>query len=157
MSENLGLFGWPVQEPREKAGRPEHVPTEQNVNKIMMLLAFGYKNHEIAAAVGLSQPTMRKHYLQALSQRRIASLVLRAKHFEAVYTKAIVEKDSSMLKELGKLLDKHDLAEVASKFGEASGKAARQKLGKKEVAQLQAETAGEGSDWGDDLLPLRPN
>lgn len=156
MSENLDLFGWPVAEPRDKAGRPEHVRTEENVNKIMMLIAFGFKNSEVAAAIGVSQPTLRKHYFQALDQRRVAGLMLKAKHFEAVYTKAIVDRDSTMLKELGKLIEKHDLAEVASKFGEQTG-AARTKMGKKQVAQVEAQTAGEGSDWGDDLQPIRPN
>ena len=123
----------------------------------MMLVAFGYKNHEIAAAVGISQPTLRRHYFQLLDQRRIAGLILKAKHFEAVYTKAIDDRDSTMLKELGKMISQHDLAEVAAKFGQKNAATGRTKLGKKQVAQVEAETAGEGSDWGDDLQPIRPN
>lgn len=156
MAENLDLLGWPIPEARD-AGRPEHVPTEENRNKIMMLLVFKKTNAEIAKAVGLSVPTLRKHYLQELSQRRIARLQLDATRWAALYAK-VVAGDVSANKELGKVLESHDRAELAANFGadthQRRGQEPRQpKRGKKEQAQIEAENAGADSEWGDDLLP----
>jgi hypothetical protein len=160
MTENLSLFGWPLPEPRDKSGRPEHVATDENRNKVMMMLAFRCKNSEIAGALGVSQPTLRKHYLQQLQQRRVATIQLRASRWAALYHKAVVDRDTSALKELGKEIERHDVAELAAKFADDRPPPARspKRLGKKEAAQLEAESAGTGGEWGDDLLPVgRPN
>jgi DNA-binding transcriptional ArsR family regulator len=138
VGENLGLFGWPLAEPREKAGRPEHVPTDENRNKIMMLLVFGLSNKEIGQAVGLSQPTLRKHYLQQLQQRRVARLQLDATRWAALYSKAVAG-DVSAIKELGKVLERHDQSELASRVANRGTEEPQQrKLGKKEQAKKAA-------------------
>jgi len=152
MAENLSLFGWPVVEPREKAGRPEHEATAENRNKVMMMLAFKMTNAEIGKALGVSQPTLRKHYLQELGQRRAALLQLKATRWSVLYQKAIVEQDTSAIKELGREIDKHDLVELSAAFGRAKPEK-KQRLGKKEQAQVDAQAVGQDSDWGEDLLP----
>jgi DNA-binding transcriptional ArsR family regulator len=156
MAENLDLLGWPIPEPRD-AGRPEHVPTDENRNKIMMLLVFKKTNAEIAKALGLSQPTLRKHYLQQLDQRKLARLQLDATRWAALYAK-VLAGDVGAMKELGKVLEAHDRAELAANFGADTHRRREQeprpvKRGKKEQAQVDAENAGADSDWGDDLLP----
>lgn len=154
MAENLDLLGWPIAESKE-AGRPEHKPTEENCNKIMMLMVFGKTNAEIAKALGLSQPTLRKHYLQQLDQRKMARLQLDATRWAVLYAK-IIAGDVGAVKELGKMLEAHDRIEVANSFGAAqrTPRAPKaEKLGKKEQAQLEAESAGNDSEWGNDLLP----
>lgn len=153
MAENLDLLGWPIPEPRD-AGRPEHQPTDENRNKIMMLLVFGKSNAEIAKAIGVSQPTLRKHYLQQLEQRKVARLQLDATRWSVLYAK-ILAGDIGAVKELGKMLEAHDRVELANSFGapQRERKPKVEKLGKKEIAQMEAENAGADSDWGDDLLP----
>jgi predicted transcriptional regulator len=157
MSENQNLFGWPMPEPRD-AGRPEHVPTDENRNKIMMMLVFGKTNAEIAKALGLSQPTLRKHYLQQLSQRKVARLQLDMQLWAALYEKAVAG-DVGANKELAKRVDRHDIAELASSFGADTSRRRetapkQEKLGKKEQALRDAEAAAaESGDWGDDLIP----
>lgn len=153
MAENLDLLGWPIPERRD-AGRPEHQATEENRNKIMMLLVFGKTNAEIAKAIGVSQPTLRKHYLQQLDQRKVARLQLDATRWSVLYAK-ILAGDIGAVKELGKMLEAHDRAELASNFGapQRERKPKVEKLGKKEIAQIEAENAGADSEWGDDLLP----
>lgn len=154
MGENLSLFGWPLPEPREKAGRPEHEPSDENRCKVMMLVAFGKTNAEIAKAVGLSQPTLRKHYLQQLEQRRSAMLQLKASRWAALYKKAVVDGDTSALKELGREIERQDVAELSAAFGaKGRGEPKSEKRGKKEQAQIDAEKAHEDSEWGEDLLP----
>ena len=141
MSENLSLFGWPMPEPRDRAGRPEHVPTDENRNKIMILLAFKKSNADIAKAIGISQPTMRKHYLQELAQRRVARLQLDATRWAKLYERAIVDGEVSALKELGKVIERHDLAELDERV-QARGKAPQraEPKGKKEQ---QVDAAGQ--------------
>lgn len=158
--QNLSLFGWPEPEPRE-AGRPEHIPTDENRNKIMMLLVFGMTNAEIAKAVGVSQPTLRKHYLQQLAQRRIARLQLDATRFAALYGKMLTG-DVGANKELHKQLQDHDRKELAKAYGSqaqsAPRKAAEPKAGKKQQAKQDAqEVVADAGDWGGDLVPGQVN
>lgn len=142
MVENLGLFGWPVAEPRERAGRPEHVPSDENRNKVMMLLVFGLTNKEIAAALGVSQPTLRKHYLQQLAERRRARLQLDAIRYGALFEK-VKAGDVPAFKELDKLLIRHDLStvakEVAGRDRENSKRQPVERVGKKEQRKIDAQ------------------
>lgn len=153
MAENLDLLGWPIPEPRD-AGRPEHVATEENRNKIMMLLVFGRTNAEIAKAIGVSQPTLRKHYLQQLQQRKVARLQLDATRFAAIYGK-VLAGDVGASKELGKMLAEHDRKEMAAAFGQEPKKGKEPKPGKKEQATQDAKDAAadDAGDWGSDLIP----
>ena len=153
MAENLDLLGWPIPEPRD-AGRPEHVPSDENRNKIMMLLVFGRTNAEIAKAIGVSQPTLRKHYLQQLEQRKIARLQLDATRYAALYAK-VLAGDVGANKELGKMLTEHDRKEMAAAFGNEPRKGKATKPGKKEQANQDAKDAAtdDAGDWGSDLIP----
>jgi len=45
------LFGDPVSEYRPKGGRPQHLATQENRNKVSMLVAFGWNNERIARAL----------------------------------------------------------------------------------------------------------
>lgn len=160
VDQNLSLFGWPEPELRE-AGRPEHKPTDENRNKIMMLLVFGMTNAEIAKAIGVSQPTLRKHYLQQLEQRKIARLQLDATRFAALYGKMLTG-DVGANKELHKQLQDHDRKELAKAFGNvpnaAQRKASEPKTGKKQQALQDAqEVVEDAGDWGSDLVPGRVN
>jgi hypothetical protein len=49
--------------------RPEHIATQQNRNKVMMLLAFGWGQDRIARAMGIDPKTLRKNYSRELKFR----------------------------------------------------------------------------------------
>lgn len=74
----LDLFGQPVRQRREGRGRPEHVWSLQNSQKINLLFACGRDIKDVAAAVGLSVPTLRKHYFSECEGRRHAAIRMRA-------------------------------------------------------------------------------
>ena len=57
----LDLFGEPIRAPRG-AGRPMHAPTEQLRQRVRKLHAEGLNQLLIAAAIGLTAPTLRRHY-----------------------------------------------------------------------------------------------
>ncbi len=69
MDRDFDLFGNPLVRTDTKLGRPEHEPTEENIIFIMVLLAGGMTQKEVADTLGLSVPTLRKHYLHLLKQR----------------------------------------------------------------------------------------
>ncbi len=72
MSEIFDLFGDPVPSNWGGRGRPEHIPTQQNRNRVSMLVALGWSNARIAAALYVTQPTLRKHYFSELKFREVA-------------------------------------------------------------------------------------
>jgi hypothetical protein len=70
MPEIFDLFGDPVPENWGKRGRPQHIRTTENVNKVTMLVALGWGNERIAKAMDITLPTLRKHYFSLLKRLR---------------------------------------------------------------------------------------
>lgn len=88
-------------------GRPPHVPDEKSVNKVKMLLAFGWANPRIANALGISEPTLRRHYFSVLKVRAIARDALDARRAELLW--AQVEKGNvGAMKQFDRLLEEND-------------------------------------------------
>jgi DNA-binding transcriptional regulator YdaS (Cro superfamily) len=53
----------PAHRPARKAtGRPEHVATDQNRLMVKVMVAGGFDQPSIALVLGISKPTLRKHY-----------------------------------------------------------------------------------------------
>lgn len=70
MAERFDLFGDPVPDNWGKRGRPQHIPTGENINKVTMLVALGWGNERIASALDLTLPTFRKHYFSLVKRLR---------------------------------------------------------------------------------------
>ena len=58
------LLGDPIPKGFGKRGRPEHIPTIENRNKIRILLAFEWANNCIAWAVRITGGPLKKHYFR---------------------------------------------------------------------------------------------
>ena len=69
MSQVFDLFGDPVPDNHGGRGRPQHLPTTENRNKVTLLLALGWSNSRIANAIHITQPTLRKHYFSVIKFR----------------------------------------------------------------------------------------
>lgn len=149
MGEIFDLFGERVTQAERKAGRPVHVVTPEKRNKVMILLALGWSNERIAGALAISLPTLRKHYFSELKARDVARDRLDATRFAIVWEQAR-GGNVGAIKELGRMIERSDLMHMRDAFGDAP-ETPNRALGKKEAAALEAETAGEGSEWGDDL------
>ena len=65
----VDLFGDPVPENWGARGRPEHIRNQATANKITMLLALGWSIARISKTVGVTPPTLRKHYKGELRHR----------------------------------------------------------------------------------------
>ena len=139
---------------KRRRGRPEHVPTAALRRKVSIGAGGGMRHEAIALAIGVSVPTLRKHYEAELStvamQRRMEAL-------QGVH-KAAMRGSSSAAKLF--LANEPEFTpppadgdvrpEPAAAPAAAPAPAA--KLGKKEAANAAATTAQVGTGW-DGLLP----
>jgi hypothetical protein len=143
---DLDLLGDPIPDGLGKRGRPPHLPTVENRRKVMVLAAFDRNEEQIAAALGITPPTLKKHYFRELRSRLEARQRLEGK----LFAKLLDEADKgnvSAIDKLWKRLDRHDML--------VPGRVQRQKdakppkLGKKEKRMLDAQGAHRESSWGD--------
>ncbi|MGN5373271.1 hypothetical protein [Sphingomonas hankookensis] len=70
----VDLFGLPVVRRGEGRGRPEHRWTLENSNKVLLAFARGLSLDDAALVVGVSVPTLRKHYFSEVKQQAAAKL-----------------------------------------------------------------------------------
>lgn len=116
-------------------GRPEFVPTDEDREKARVLKAGGMSREAIAEAMGISEPTLRKYFSLDLE---IGAAKVTAEVLMARYKAAVGGNVSAQNKWL----------DTAGALPPKSRPRSEPKLGKKEVAQIEAETAHEASDWG---------
>jgi hypothetical protein len=133
MVENFDLFGVPVRERRDMAGRPSHEPTDENRNKIMLLFALGWTKDRVAAALKLSMPTFRKYYFSEIKHADDALLRVKARHIEVLWTQAQAGNVGA-IKEFGRYLDRVDLDLLADNVSNRGSheEAQQRPLGKKD-------------------------
>ena len=119
-------------------GRKPHEPTDERRDKVKMLNAMGIDDCDVARALEVSLPTLRKHYTRELETGHI-------------------EANAEVARSLFKLAtDKNKPNTTACMFwlraragwceGDTYG------MGKKEMADLMARASG-GSEWDKLLAP----
>lgn len=62
MGRGFDLLGDPIPEGRGEPGRTGHIATAENVSRVRLLLLAGLPKGRIADEVGISLPTLNKHY-----------------------------------------------------------------------------------------------
>ncbi|MEM1149319.1 MAG: hypothetical protein AAGI03_02015 [Pseudomonadota bacterium] len=158
MMDEFDLFGDPVRLPNGRRGRPAHVATQENRNKVMILLAMGWANDRIAHALRCSLPTLKKHYFSELKTRDIARDRLLACRFMQTFREAesgnvgaqrlfdqMIEKNDARL--AADALATDSVGQRALERAERTGKKAAQR---REAEQVVEESSG---DWAGDLTP----
>ncbi|QAY77913.1 AraC family transcriptional regulator [Sphingosinicella sp. BN140058] len=153
---DFDLFGDPVPEGFGRRGRPPHLVTDRNRNKVMLLLGLKWSPGRIAGALGITLPTLRKYYFRELAKADSMLDRMKASHFQSLFDE-MRKGNVAAAKEVGRMLDRIDAAlfGIGSDDSEQPQEAApaTRAMGKKEQAAAEARTAGAGSDWGNDLLP----
>jgi len=86
--EETDLFGDPIRRSDGRRGRPAHRWSLRNSNKVKMLLALGWSNERIAAAIYVSLPTLRKYYFSELKARDTQRDRLVARQLERTWEQA---------------------------------------------------------------------
>ncbi|EHK56915.1 hypothetical protein [Allomesorhizobium alhagi] len=150
MDANFDLLGDPIPEGWGKRGRPQHIPTEQNRNKVMMLLAFGWNNERIAKALSITPPTLRKNYFRELKFRDEARDRVEG-NLASMLWEFAKAGNVAAAKEFRKLMERNDLMgqHLAAHHVGAEKAKKEQKLGKKERAQLEAQTPNTDTPLGE--------
>ena len=57
---------------RERGGRPKHNASQRTRNRVTRMTAFGWTNERIAGVLGVTLPTLKKHYRAELKLRGTA-------------------------------------------------------------------------------------
>lgn len=133
------LFGDVISLSAGKRGRPQHVPSKENINKIMLLLAQGWTNERIAGALGITTPTLRRHYFSVLKSRDVARDRVESIGLLTFWNLGR-EGNVAAMKEYFR---RHD-ASIGDIFDEKIVQE-RSKLGKKEQAKQEADNPPD--DW----------
>jgi hypothetical protein len=126
-------------------GRPEHVPSPENVRKVRALVLAGWKVAAIAAEINVSPPTLRKVYFRDLAKARDeVRLQGRARLLMALEEK-VAAGDVGAMKALWKIIEDEGLRDLpAPVVTKATA------MGKKE--QRKAAAAKPSGRW-DGLIP----
>jgi len=140
---DLDLFGDPVRHPSGRRGRPAHRYSQENANKIMMLLALGWGKERIANACHISVPTLNKHYFSILKTRDMQRDRLVAWQFQKLA--AQVEKGNvGAMRELNRMIEKNDQMNASAFLDSAAKQGDKPKpKGKKEIDAGAAQEAEE--------------
>jgi hypothetical protein len=152
VADNFDLFGDPIPANHGGKGRPPHIPTTENRNRVNMLLACGWSNERIAGALRITEPTLRKHYFSELKHRAVARDRLNAALLMKGY-EGVQKGSATAIRLFMQLVERNDLM----RFGQSlqppradKEKAAKPaKLGKKEEALLAAQQPDVGTPMGE--------
>ncbi|WP_315759317.1 hypothetical protein [Bradyrhizobium sp. SZCCHNRI2007] len=147
MADAFDLFGDPIPANRGKRGRPQHVPTTENRNRVIVLLAMGWSNERIAGAMRITEPTLKKHYFSELRDRDIQRDRLNAALLMEGYKGVQNGGGASAIRMFVQLVERNDLMTYGQslKPQAAKPKAVKaEKIGKKaaEIAAAQHPDAG---------------
>lgn len=138
ISGRIDLFGEPLRETRDGPGRPEHCWSQENSNKINLMFAAGHDVKAAAKSIGISVPTLRKHYFAEVEKWRTARLRLEATQLNRL-NKAAEAGSVAADKELHKRVEKGALRQLSDRIASrAEAKPKAQRIGKKEERKIAA-------------------
>lgn len=136
MGQEFDLLGDPIPEGFGRRGRPPHVPTDEKRLKVRVLLAFSDDEAEVAAGIGVSVPTLRKHYFRELKDKASARRQLKATLLYRLMEQS-EQGNATAIEKLFKRLDRTELTELSQAVASRHEPKAA-KLGKKEQRKVAA-------------------
>jgi len=119
------------------SGRPAHVPTPELRQQVETMSAYGIPEADIGRVIGISLPTLHKHYCNELDIGHVKANAQVAGFLFNAAKKGNVTAQIFWLK-------------VRAGWSEF-GAAAAPPLGKKYMQAELAQTAGSGTAWANDL------
>lgn len=114
----------------KNSGRPEYSPDDDEREKVRVLKAGGMSNEAIAEAIGISEPTLRKHFPSELDRgtAKVKADLLMARYRSAMGGN--VAAQNKMIEQVG-----------ANQAQQRRAPPAERKLGIKEQRELAAQGA----------------
>lgn len=117
----------------KNSGRPEYAPTSEEREKVRVLKAGGMSNEAICEVIGISEPTLRKHFSSEIDR---ATANVRADLIMARYRSAMGGNVSAQ----NKMIEQVSANEAQERRAPKEPKAP--KLGKKEEQKVAAKAVG---------------
>lgn len=141
-ASEVDLFGAPITQIRERWGRASFAKTKENQELVSLLRAAGWSQSRIARYLGCDEKTLRKHFSRELEDGAdlIEGMALE------VTLKKMRSGNSVATSRIFEIIDKGRVEPPAPK---TKPEEKREQLGKKALANLEAETAHEESGWGE--------
>ena len=122
---------------RRKAGRPAHEPTDKTRTEVQALSSVGVPQEFIARYIGVSIPTLTKRYGDVLQKGEAAAVAFACKSLFTHMKKSAVPAIFYLKARAG--------------GRDADARQDSPYIAKRDTDRAAAETAGEGTEWGDDL------
>jgi hypothetical protein len=141
-------------DPTSKRGRKAFVPTVKQRDLVMLLTAGGLTEPAIAAVIGCCERTLRNCFKVELAVGRGVKRAQNLVRLEA----AAKQGNVSAMKALAAAFDRGDSQELRAGETQAERReraeaAVRERMSRRQLLERDALTAGQDTDWGDDLLP----
>jgi hypothetical protein len=134
-------------------GRPAFQPTTAQRKQVEECVSVGMSHEEVAMAIGCHRETLEKHFADELLHGRARKRAEVTKLLFAAARKGNVTAQKALKEATG---SSAAAAEWEAAEGIANPQPTGRKLGKKEEQARAAQTAGHGTEWGDDLVPGGP-
>lgn len=149
MDRKFDLLGDPIPEGRGEPGRTGHIATSENVNKVRALLVANFKNAEIAKQLGITVPTLKKHYFH---NGKVRHKLLREMAISEMRARNIMRLDAqadkgnvSAMRTLETMLEKAERDLIEQDMG-AEDKPREKSAGLKQRRELQGFEADDELD-----------
>jgi predicted transcriptional regulator len=136
-----------MSETKRGRGRPAFEPTDLHREEVERCVACGMTRESIARALGISPPTFDKYF----SEQFAAGPARKRQQVIDMLWESAQNGNVSAQKKLLEVISSEQIRAGWQWKIEGAGNAQGSKLGKKEQAQIEAKTAGEGTEWGEDL------
>lgn len=138
MDQIFDLFGEPVSARQGMRGRPSYVPTNEDRNKIKLLLALGKSISIMANALGISPATVKRYFRAELKSRDAMRDRMEAAYAMKLWTLG-QEGNAAALRLWALYLDRNDRMEIERTLSSsAADPQAVDRLGKKQIAERRA-------------------
>lgn len=133
---------------KNKGGRPSYEPTDKDRKTVQLMAAFKIPQDMIAEAMNIAPHTLRKHFSREL---KIGTTVMVARVAQSLLEVATMPEHTSQKVSAAKAI----LAGYGGVRFNAPEAIDREDMGvgKKVQEARAAESAGRGTEWGDDLTP----
>jgi hypothetical protein len=139
-SDDLDMFGFPSSPIKDRRGRPSFSKSRENQQLVALLRAAGWNQARIAGYMGCDEKTLRKNFSREL---RDGLDLIEGMALEVTFAK-MKAGNSVATSRIFDIIEKQGNAAVP-----IAPKVEREEpLGKKASADLEAQTAHEGTEWG---------
>jgi hypothetical protein len=148
VAREFDLLGDPIPENFGKAGANGHVATSENINKVRVLVLSRWTSAEIAEELGITVPTLNKHYFRnrSIKKARIAVISEVRGRVMLLLEKQASAGNVAAIKEMAKMVEKAALELLAAEI--VSKKPKKKVLGKKQQLLSDAGDVANGGGQG---------